>query len=82
MISKIFKLLSILSAIALIGYTIFSWNKSTNQSMLISQLLMMSMLVFGGIDNLLSKKNIMKGMGIIFLAVAIFIAVVSIIKYG
>ena len=82
MASKIFKLFSILSALLLISYVIFSWNDYTSKSILTTQFLSISMFVFGGIGNLLSKQKITKIMGILFLAVAIFITFVSISKYA
>lgn len=82
MLSKIFKLFSILSALLLISYVIFSWNDYTSKSMLTMQFLTISMLVFGGVANLLSKQKKTKIMGILWLAVAIFITFVSIFKYA
>jgi hypothetical protein len=82
MLSKIFKIFSILSALILMGFVIFSWNDLTNKNMLTIQALMISMFVFGGIDNLLNKQRIMKIMGILYFAVAIFITFVLISKYS
>jgi hypothetical protein len=81
MVSKFLKLFSILSALILLIYVIYSWNDLTNKSILTMQFLMISMFVFGGLDNLLSKHRIMKIMGILCFAVAIFITFVSISKY-
>ena len=82
MLSKILKLLSIMSGLILLGYTIYIWNDFSDNSFLIMQSLMVSMFIFGGIDNLLNKERVMKLMGLLYFAVAIFIAFVSISKYS
>jgi hypothetical protein len=71
-----------MSGLLLLGYTIYSWNDFSDRSFLTMQNLMVSMFIFGGIDKLLNKQRILKFMGLLYFAVAIFIACVSISKYS
>jgi uncharacterized membrane protein HdeD (DUF308 family) len=82
MLSKIFKVLSILSGLILLIYGIFTWNNLTNKSIFTMDIIGLCMFVFGGIDFLLSKQKKMKIMGIFYFAVAIFTSFVLIFKYA
>jgi sulfite exporter TauE/SafE len=81
MVSKIFKIISIISAVALIIYNLYSWNDQTSHSTLISQLLLLSTFFFGGLEYVVSKKKSSKINGIVFLGIAIIIGFVLYIKF-
>ncbi|OUA07597.1 hypothetical protein BK772_17925 [Bacillus thuringiensis serovar finitimus] len=61
------------------GYSMYSWNDASEQSMLILQTLLGFMLVSLGVQNFKNKEN--KSMGITLLLVALYLIVVSLIKY-
>ncbi len=61
------------------GYSIYSWNDTSEMSMLILQTLLGFMLVSLGVQNLKNKEN--RSIGIALLLVALFLIVVSLIKY-
>ncbi|PEJ57286.1 hypothetical protein CN692_14135 [Bacillus sp. AFS002410] len=81
MIKNIFKILAIISAISLLIYVGFTWNDSSKRSELYQQLLLMSMLIFSGIDNLLSIDIKKKLFGVLYFVVAFFITYVVFAKY-
>ncbi|PEL13278.1 hypothetical protein [Bacillus sp. AFS017336] len=81
MIKNIFKILAIISAISLLIYVGFTWNDSSKISELYQQLLLMSMLIFSGIDNLLSIDKKKKLLGVLYFVVAFFITYVVFTKY-
>ncbi|WP_142327503.1 DUF3953 domain-containing protein [Bacillus thuringiensis] len=56
------RILTIVLAIIVMGYSIYSWNDVSEQSMLILQTLIGIMLVSLGVQNFKNKEN--KGMGI------------------
>ncbi|EJR77150.1 DUF3953 domain-containing protein [Bacillus cereus] len=56
------RILTIVLAIIVMGYSIYSWNAVSEQSMLILQTLIGIMLVSLGVQNFLKKEN--KSMGI------------------
>ncbi|MBP0726692.1 hypothetical protein J5Y03_16155 [Bacillus sp. RG28] len=73
MVSNIFKIMSIISAVTLFIYNLYSWNDQTHHITLISQLLLMSTFFFGGLEYVVSKKKSSKINGIVFLGIAIII---------
>lgn len=66
LVTKVFKILTILNVITLLGYVIFSWNDSSDKSLLTMQMLMAVMFIFGGIDNLCSEQKSMKMIGVLY----------------
>ncbi|ALQ68354.1 YczI family protein [Bacillus thuringiensis] len=73
------RILTIILAIIVMGYSMYSWNDASEQSMLILQTLLGFMLVSLGVQNFKNKEN--KSMGITLLLVALYLIVVSLIKY-
>ncbi|WP_439022504.1 DUF3953 domain-containing protein [Bacillus thuringiensis] len=73
------RILTIILAIIVMGYSIYSWNDASEQSMLILQTLLGFMLVSLGVQNYKNKEN--RSMGIALLLVALYLIVVSLIKY-
>ncbi|HGH7181966.1 DUF3953 domain-containing protein [Bacillus cereus] len=73
------RILTIVLAIIVMGYSIYSWNDASEQSMLILQTLLGFMLVSLGVQNFENKEN--RSMGIALLLVALYLIVVSLIKY-
>ncbi|EEK78728.1 DUF3953 domain-containing protein [Bacillus cereus] len=73
------RILTIVLAIIVMGYSIYSWNDASEQSMLILQTLLGFMLVSLGVQNFKNKEN--RSMGIALLLVALYLIVVSLIKY-
>ncbi|PEC49624.1 hypothetical protein CN514_00740 [Bacillus sp. AFS001701] len=65
-------ILIILIGIALLSYITYSWNDLSDSSIAISQILAMSMLILSGIYNLLDDYRIMKYLGVLQIALAIF----------
>ncbi|WP_439876318.1 DUF3953 domain-containing protein [Bacillus mycoides] len=68
-------------AIIIMGYTIYSWNDDSKQSMLILQLLLGFMLAGMGIQNVKKEEKENKNMGLLFLLTSLFCIIVSLIKY-
>lgn len=73
------RILTIVLAIIVMGYSIYSWNDASEQSMLILQTLLGFMLVSLGVQNFENKEK--RSMGIALLLVALYLIVVSLIKY-
>ncbi|PFL60258.1 DUF3953 domain-containing protein [Bacillus anthracis] len=61
------------------GYSIYSWNDASKQSLLILQTLLGFMLVSLGVQNFKNKEN--RSMGIALLLVALYLIVVSLVRY-
>ncbi|WP_242306918.1 DUF3953 domain-containing protein [Bacillus cereus group sp. BfR-BA-01524] len=75
------RILTILLAIIVMGYSIYSWNDDSKQSVLILQTLLGFMLVNLGVQNLKNNEKENRSIGIALLLVALFLIVVSLIKY-
>ncbi|MGN4443513.1 DUF3953 domain-containing protein [Bacillus cereus group sp. MYBK79-1] len=75
------RILTILLAIIVMGYVIYSWNDASKQSVLILQTLLGFMLVSMGVQNLKNNEKENRSIGIALLLVALFLIVVSFIKY-
>ncbi|EEL11234.1 MULTISPECIES: DUF3953 domain-containing protein [Bacillus] len=75
------RILTIVLAIIVMGYSIYSWNDVSEQSMLILQTLIGIMLVSLGVQNLKNNEKENRSIGIALLLVALFLIVVSLIKY-
>ncbi|WHY31795.1 DUF3953 domain-containing protein [Bacillus wiedmannii] len=63
------------------GYSIYSWNDDSKQSMLILQLLLGFMLASMGIQNVKKDENENKNMGLLLLLTSLICIIVSVIKY-
>ena len=68
-------------AIALMGYTVYSWGDDSKQSMLIIQLLLGCMVIGIGLQTYRKNKNENKIVGIVCFVIAIFCIVVPLYKY-
>lgn len=75
------RILTILLAIIVMGYVIYSWNDASKQSVLILQTLLGFMLVSMGVQNLKNNEKENRDIGMALLLVALFLIVVSFIKY-
>ncbi|PER81848.1 DUF3953 domain-containing protein [Bacillus cereus] len=75
------RIVTVLLAIIIMGYSIYSWNDTSELSMLILQTLLGSMLVSLGVQNLKNNGKENRSIGIALLLVALFLIVVSLIKY-
>ncbi|KAB2459860.1 DUF3953 domain-containing protein [Bacillus sp. CH126_4D] len=75
------RILTILLAIIVIGYSIYSWDDASKQSVLILQTLLGCMLVSMGVQNLKNKEKENRSIGVAVLLVALFLIIVSFIKY-
>ncbi|MDA2065354.1 DUF3953 domain-containing protein [Bacillus cereus] len=75
------RILTIVLAIIVMGYSIYSWNDVSEQSMLILQTLIGIMLVSLEVQNLKNNEKENRSIGIALLLVALFLIVVSLIKY-
>ena len=65
------RIVTVLLAIIIMGYSIYSWNDTSEMSMLILQTLLGFILVSLGVQNLkITKKN--RSIGIALLLVALF----------
>ncbi|MBJ8059231.1 YczI family protein [Bacillus cereus] len=73
------RILTVLLAIIVMGYSIYSWNDASKQSLLILQTLLGFMLVSLGVQNFKNKEN--RSMGIALLLVALYLIVVSLVRY-
>ncbi|WP_002147431.1 DUF3953 domain-containing protein [Bacillus cereus] len=67
--------------IIIMGYSIYSWNDDSKQSMLILQVLLGVMLAGMGIQNVKKEEKENKNMGLLFLLTSLFCIIVSLIKY-
>ncbi|MGD6888049.1 DUF3953 domain-containing protein [Bacillus mobilis] len=68
-------------AIIVMGYSIYSWNDDSKQSMLILQLLLGFMLAGIGIQNIKKDEKENKNMGLLLLLTSLFCIAVSLMKY-
>ncbi|MES5866346.1 DUF3953 domain-containing protein [Bacillus cereus group sp. RP32] len=68
-------------AIIVMGYSIYSWNDDSKQSMLILQLLLGFMLAGMGIQNVKKDEKENKNMGLLLLLTSLICIIVSVIKY-
>ncbi|CAM3898034.1 MULTISPECIES: DUF3953 domain-containing protein [Bacillus cereus group] len=68
-------------AIIVMGYSIYSWNDDSKQSMLILQLLLGFMLSGMGIQNVKKDEKENKNMGLLLLLTSLICIIVSVIKY-
>ncbi|MCU5376275.1 DUF3953 domain-containing protein [Bacillus cereus] len=68
-------------AIIVMGYSIYSWNDDSKQSMLILQLLLGFMLAGMGIQNAKKDEKENKNMGLLLLLTSLICIIVSVIKY-
>lgn len=75
------RILTILLTIIVMGYSIYSWNDDSKQSVLILHTLLGFMLVSLGVQNLKNNEKENRSIGIALLLVALFLIVVSLIKY-
>jgi len=75
------RILTILLAIIIMDYSIYSWNDASKQSVLILQTLLGCMLVSMGVQNFKNNEKENRSIGIALLLVALFLIVVSFIKY-
>ncbi|AKR35717.1 DUF3953 domain-containing protein [Bacillus cereus] len=75
------RIVTVLLAIIIMGYSIYSWNDTSELSMLILQTLLGFMLVSLGVQNLKNNGKENRSIGIALLLVALFLIVVSLIKY-
>ena len=75
------RIVPVLLAIIIMGYSIYSWNDTSELSMLILQTLLGFMLVSLGVQNLKNNEKENRSIGIALLLVALFLIVVSLIKY-
>ncbi|AOY16150.1 hypothetical protein BGI23_13305 [Bacillus sp. ABP14] len=75
------RILTILLAIIVMGYVIYSWNDASKQSVLMLQTLLGCMLVSMGVQNFKNKEKENRSVGVAVLLVSLFLIVVSFIKY-
>ena len=75
------RILTILLAIIVMGYSIYSWDDASKQSVLILQTLLGCMLVSMGYKISKIKKQKNRSIGIALLLVALFLIIISFIKY-
>ncbi|ACO27257.1 TPA: DUF3953 domain-containing protein [Bacillus cereus] len=75
------RILTILLAIIVMGYSIYSWDDASKQSVLILQTLLGCMLVSMGVQNFKNKETENRSIGIALLLVALFLIIISFIKY-
>ena len=75
------RIVTVLLAIIIMGYSIYSWNDTSELSMLILQTLLGFILVSLGVQNLKNNEKENRSIGIALLLVALFLIVVSLIKY-
>lgn len=73
------RIVTVLLAIIIMRYSIYSWNATSELSMLILQTLLGFMLVSLGVQNFKNKEN--RSVGIVLLLVALYLIVVSLVKY-
>ncbi|HDR8438205.1 TPA: DUF3953 domain-containing protein, partial [Bacillus cereus] len=75
------RILTILLAIIVMGYSIYSWDDASKQSVLILQTLLGCMLVSMGVQNFKNKETENRSIGIALLLVTLFLIIISFIKY-
>ena len=77
------RIVTVLLAIIIMGYSIYSWNDTSELSMLILQTLLGFMLGSLGVQKFKNNENEKenRSIGIALLLVALFLIVVTLIKY-
>ncbi|MGE7867511.1 DUF3953 domain-containing protein [Bacillus paramycoides] len=75
------RIITFILAIIVLGYSIYSWNDDSKQSMLILQLLLGFMLASMGIQNVKKDEKENKNMGLLLLLTPLFCIIISFIKY-
>ncbi|MBK5447413.1 DUF3953 domain-containing protein [Bacillus sp. TH22] len=75
------RIITFILAFIIMGYSIYSWNDDSKQSMLILQLLLGCMLAGMGIQNVKKDEKENKNMGLLLLLTSLFCIIVSLIKY-
>ncbi|MGE8057696.1 DUF3953 domain-containing protein [Bacillus mycoides] len=75
------RIITFILAFIIMGYSIYSWNDDSKQSMLILQLLLGFMLAGMGINNVKKDEKENKNMGLLLLLTSLFCIIVSLIKY-
>ncbi|NWK69565.1 DUF3953 domain-containing protein [Bacillus paramycoides] len=75
------RIITFILAIIVLGYSIYSWNDNSKQSMLILQLLLGFMLASMGIQNVKKDEKENKNMGLLLLLTSLFCIIISFIKY-
>ncbi|MGH1161500.1 DUF3953 domain-containing protein [Bacillus mycoides] len=75
------RIITFILAFIIMGYSIYSWNDDSKQSMLILQLLLVFMLASMGIQNVKKDEKENKNMGLLLLLTSLFCIIVSLIKY-
>ncbi|MEK5247297.1 DUF3953 domain-containing protein [Bacillus sp. FSL R9-9530] len=75
------RIITFILAFIIMGYSIYSWNDDSKQSMLILQLLLGFMLAGMGIQNVKKDEKENKNMGLLLLPTSLFCIIVSLIKY-
>ncbi|MDV6037868.1 DUF3953 domain-containing protein [Bacillus sp. SM-B1] len=75
------RILTISLAIIVMGYSIYSWDDASKQSVLILQTLLGCMLVSMGVKSFKNKETENRSIGIALLLVALFLIIISFIKY-
>ncbi|EJQ51358.1 DUF3953 domain-containing protein [Bacillus hominis] len=75
------RIITFILAIIVMGYSIYSWNDGSKQSMLILQLLLGFMLAGMGIQNVKKHEKENKNMGLLLLLTSLFCIIVALIKY-
>ncbi|TCJ81952.1 UNVERIFIED_ORG: uncharacterized protein DUF3953 [Bacillus cereus] len=68
-------------AIIVMGYSIYSWNDDSKQSMLILQLLLGFMLAGMGIQSVKKDEKENRNMGLLLLLTSLICIILSVIKY-
>ncbi|HDR8517633.1 TPA: DUF3953 domain-containing protein, partial [Bacillus cereus] len=71
------RILTILLAIIVMGYSIYSWDDASKQSVLILQTLLGCMLVSMGVQNFKNKETENRSIGIALLLVTLFLIIIS-----
>ncbi|MGR3778627.1 DUF3953 domain-containing protein [Bacillus paramycoides] len=75
------RIITFILAIIVLGYSIYSWNDDSKQSMLILQLLLGFMLASMGIQNVKKDEKENRNMGLLLLLTSLFCIIISFIKY-
>ncbi|KMN45980.1 DUF3953 domain-containing protein [Bacillus sp. LK2] len=75
------RIITFILAIIVLGYSIYSWNDDSKQSILILQLLLGFMLASMGIQNVKKDEKENKNMGLLLLLTSLFCIIISFIKY-
>ncbi|PKJ54102.1 DUF3953 domain-containing protein [Bacillus sp. SN10] len=75
------RIVTILLTIIVRGYSIYSWNDTSKQSVLILRTLLGFMLVSIGVQNIKNDEKENRSIGIALLLLALFLIVISLIKY-